>query len=88
MFSYYTSIPTVIKAVQFTDQNKDQVFNSLTGQYAADYDNFEPIIKVTTIHGDIAIVRFGDWIIEDSVPGTYYPVKDEVFQNKYRRNKQ
>lgn len=40
-------------------------------------------IKVTTAHGDQAIVRHGDWIISDSKPGTFYPCKPDVFENTY-----
>jgi hypothetical protein len=83
VFQKYQSLPRVVEAVQFTNENKDRVFNSLTGQYAADYDNFEPILKITTVHGEIAIVRLGDWIVKDSIPGTYYPVKDEIFRTNY-----
>jgi hypothetical protein len=83
MFETYQSLPKTVKAVQFTDGNKDQVFNSLTGQYAAGHEGGKPVLKVTTIHGEIAIVRIGDWIVQDAEPGTYYPVKDAVFRAAY-----
>lgn len=40
-------------------------------------------IKVTTTHGERAIVRHGDWIIPDSKPGTFYPCKPDVFKATY-----
>lgn len=40
-------------------------------------------IKVVTTHGDVAIVRHGDWIIPDSKPGTFYPCKPDVFKATY-----
>ena len=83
MFKEYKSLPKCIEAVQFTEKNKDQVFNELTGQYAADFENGKPIIKVTTTHGDIAIVRIGDWIAKDDKLGTYYPIKDGIFKTGY-----
>jgi len=83
-FSIYHSIPKEIEAVQFTKENKNQVFNSLTGQYFADFENGIPILKITTVHGDTAIVRFGDWIVKDSKIGTYYPIKDDVFKLSYK----
>jgi len=83
MFNTYVSLPREIRAVQFTDENKDRIFNRLTGQFAADHENGSPILKVTTVHGEIAIVRIGDWIVQDVNPGTYYPIKDEVFRDKY-----
>jgi hypothetical protein len=86
MFQTYRSVPTEIKAVQFTDSNKDMVFNSLSGQYRADYEDDSPVIKIQTMHGEMATVRVGDWIVEDWVSGTYYPVANEVFVKRYVRD--
>ena len=86
MFQKYQSLPKTIEAVQFTDENKDQVHNSLTGQYAAGFEDGQPILKVTTVHGDIAIIRFGDWIVKDQELGTYYPIKDDIMQKQYVSN--
>ena len=83
MFEAYKSLPTTIRAVQFTDKNKDRVRNSLTGQHAVDFEDGKPILKVTTIHGEIAIVRLGDWIVKESKPGHYYPIKNDIFCSKY-----
>lgn len=83
MFETYESLPKKVKAVQFTDENKDRIFNELTGNVAADHEDGMPILKVTTIHGETAIVRIGDWIVKDAELGTYYPVKNEVFQAGY-----
>lgn len=83
MFKQFTNKPKIITAVQFTNENKDQVFNRLTGQYTPDFDNGSPIILLTTINGDIATVRIGDWIVKEHVEGYYYPVKAEIFNNSY-----
>lgn len=40
-------------------------------------------IDVPTIHGDMATVRHGDWIIAEPVPGRFYPCKPEVFAATY-----
>ena len=82
-FQTYEALPKQVKAVRFTDENKDRIFKSLTGNYAADKENGKPVLKVTTLHGEIAIVRLGDWIVQDAAVGTYYPVKDEVFRANY-----
>lgn len=86
MFQKYQSLPKQIEAVQFTEQNKDRIFfNELTGRYDADFEDGKPILKVETVHGDIAIIRLGDWIVKDAKPGTYYPIKDEIFPNQYKQ---
>lgn len=84
MFERYQSKPKEIEAVQFTEENKNQVFNSLTGQYAPDSEDGNPVIKITTIHGDTAIVRLGDWIVKEAVEGFYYPIADDVFPSSYK----
>ena len=83
IFTKYESLPCQVDAVRFTDENKDQVFNDLSGQYAHDFENGSPILKVTTLHGEIAIIRLGDWVVKDKKQGTYYPVKNDVFCEKY-----
>lgn len=36
-------------------------------------------LDVTTIHGDKAVVRHGDWIIRDGKLGTFYPCDPKIF---------
>ena len=84
MFKKYKSKPSVVEAVQFTEECKDMVFNSLTGQYAAGFDTGKPIIQITTIHGEVAIVRLGDWIVKEPKTGFYYPIKNIIFLDKYQ----
>ena len=83
MFQKYQSLPKQVEAVQFTEENKDMIFNNLTGNYMADFEGGKPILNVTTIHGETAIVRIGDWLVKDCKIGTYYPVKDEIFRSQY-----
>jgi len=83
MFEKYQRLPKTVQAVQFTNENKDQVFNELTGQYSHDFEDGKPILKVTTIYGEIAIVRLGDWIIKEPELGRYYPIKDDIFSAGY-----
>jgi hypothetical protein len=85
VFMTYQSVPTIVKAVQFLDRYKDRIYQQMSGNIVADHEKELPILKVTTIHGETAIVRLLDWIVEDSMPGTYYPIKDEVFRKKYRQ---
>lgn len=50
MFKTYRGVPKTIEAVQFTMENKDRVFNALTGQYAHGFEDNYPILKTTTMH--------------------------------------
>ncbi len=40
-------------------------------------------LLVRTAHGDIAVVRHGDWIIPEKQPGRFYPCKPDVFALTY-----
>lgn len=83
MFLDYSSKPVIVSAVRFTNEMKDRIFNSLTGMYCADIEDGNPILKVTTVHGDISIVRIGDWIVKEQILGYYYPVTDSEFRRRY-----
>jgi len=83
MFREYDSMPKRVSAARLTEENKDMVFNELTGQHASGFEQGQPIIKVKTVHGETAIIRIGDWIVRDRDIGTYYPVKDDVFVENY-----
>jgi hypothetical protein len=83
MFKKYKRIPKFVEAVQFTAENKDRIFNCLTGNCYADFEDGSPVLKVTTIHGEVAVVRLGDWIIKEPKQGCYYPIKDDIFRNGY-----
>lgn len=37
-------------------------------------------LKVHTIHGELATVRHGDWIVADGKPQTFYPCKPDIFK--------
>ena len=86
MFKKYNSKPKTVEAARFTDADKQRIFNSLTGQYAPGFEQGEPIIKVTTIHGEVAIVRLGDWIVKESKLGFYYPVEHDIFMKSYHEH--
>lgn len=83
MFKKYERLPKTVEAVQFNEANKDRVFNALTGGCLAGFEDGKPIIQVTTIHGEIAIVRIGDFIVKEPKAGYYYPIKDDIFRDGY-----
>jgi len=40
-------------------------------------------VRVRTAHGDIAVVRHGDWVIPEREPGRFYPCKPDIFAATY-----
>jgi len=75
--------PLEIEAEQFTYKNKDHVFTWMLGNRYADFEDGAPVLRFMTIHGDEAVARIGDWVVKDGAPGTYYPVKPDIFAKTY-----
>jgi len=77
----YRKKPVFIEAQQFTDETKDRVFNWITCNTAADFDDGKPILKIQTLEG-VMTARIGDWIIK-GVNGEFYPCKPDIFEQTY-----
>lgn len=73
--------PIVIEAMQFTDEDKDRVFNWITCNAYPVVHNDSPAIKIETLEGDhLAVI--GDWIIK-GIAGEFYPCKPDIFDATY-----
>ena len=80
--TFYTKKPVTIEAMQFTNETKDQVFNFITCNKQADFDEDGiPILKIQTLEG-IMTARFGDYVIK-GVNGEFYPCKPDIFHKTY-----
>lgn len=76
--------PIEITAIQFTGTNVDEIWDAFgaAGIYGPTETNPDHLI-LTTVHGDEAPARAGDWIIPDAAPDTFYPCKPDVFARTY-----
>lgn len=93
----YRKKPVEVEAVQLTwkawgevcDLLGDVISSANPGRYGAEANDacgeLAPYIEltVTTIHGEPAIVRHGDWIIAEPAPGRFYPCKPDIFRQTY-----
>lgn len=77
----YRKKPLLVDAVQYTGDNVKEVFEEFgkDGILVAR----EGHLILTTTHGDPAPCRAGDWVVPDSQPGTFYPIKPDVFAATY-----
>lgn len=74
--------PVVVEAEQFTDENKDMVFNFVTcNKYPTTDENDKPTLTIQTLEGDMT-AQLGDWIIK-GVQGEFYPCKPDIFKETY-----
>lgn len=80
----FRSRPVEIDAIQFTGDNTAEIWDAFgtAGIYGPTEDNPDHLV-LTTVHGDPAPARPGDWVIPDSAPSTFYPCKPDVFARKY-----
>jgi hypothetical protein len=80
----YRKKPIEVEAIQFTGDNVAEIWGAFgaDGIYGPTEKNPEHLI-LTTTHGDPAPCRVGDWVVPDSKPGTFYPIKPDVFAATY-----
>ena len=80
--AYYRKKPIEIEAMQFTDEMKDRVFNFVSCNRYADFnEQGNPVLKIQTLEGDMT-ASIGDWIIR-GVAGEFYPCRDDIFRLTY-----
>lgn len=77
----YRKKPVVIEAEQFTEENKDRVFNFVRCNKAADFEDGEPVLRIQTLEG-VMTARIDDWVIR-GVNGEFYPCKPDIFAATY-----
>lgn len=80
--------PVEVRAIQFTNENKDRVFNELreiqhniqpTGTCMGE----EPGLLITTLEGNMH-VSLNDWVIQGTY-GELYPCKPDIFNETYTK---
>jgi hypothetical protein len=76
----YRKKPVVVETVQWTGDNIPEVTAFLNGG-----GKFVGVnqIEVTTVHGEKALIRVGDWIMPEPVAGRFYPCKPDIFAATY-----
>ena len=80
----YRKLPVVIEAIQFTEENKEEVYNFVTNldDNFPQFDQDEvSIICINTLEG-LMIGRIGDYIIK-GIKGEFYPCKEDIFNKSY-----
>ena len=75
----YRKKPVAIEAVQWTGENKKEIFDFVdTGMQFMDDS-----LLITTLEG-VMIASKGDYIIK-GVNGEFYPCKPDIFEKTYER---
>ncbi|HWO67045.1 MAG TPA: hypothetical protein VNO31_44140 [Umezawaea sp.] len=76
--------PVEIEAIQFDGNNQAAVsdFMGTSPPFNSDAEGNQWVV-LTTVHGEEAIARVGDWIIPEPVVGRFYPCKPDIFAATY-----
>lgn len=80
----YRRKPTEITAVLYAadESNQGEIIAANYGLWGGAGGRGE-LIGMTTIHGDRAYARPGDWIASEPESGRFYPIKPDVFEATY-----
>ncbi|OGM02631.1 hypothetical protein A3K72_01905 [Candidatus Woesearchaeota archaeon RBG_13_36_6] len=81
--------PIIIRAIQFTSETKDMVFNDIIQvqgnvQPSRNKENMI-ILIIPTLEGEMT-ANLGDWIIQ-GIKGELYPCKPDIFDKSYEEVK-
>lgn len=76
--------PVEVTAIQWTGDNVNAIWEAfgVSGIYGPTELNPGCLI-LTTVHGDPATCRVGDWVIPDGAPDTFYPCANDIFTKTY-----
>ncbi|MBY7007891.1 hypothetical protein FDB14_15250 [Clostridium botulinum] len=91
MIEKFRKKPVEIEAVQFTDSNKNQVYNwameiQMNISHSWDKDN-KPCLTIPTLEGEM-ICSLGDYLIKEPFPTDWrkiYPCKEDIFKKTYEK---
>lgn len=74
----------LVEAMQWTGDNIHALWDwgGAAGIYGPTETNPGQLI-LTTIHGDKAVARVGDWAVVEPVIDHFYPVKPDIFEATY-----
>ena len=84
MMKEFRKKPVVIRAIHFTDENKDIVYNTLSEikqNITPSFNKDVPCLIIPTLEGEM-IANLGDWIIQ-GIKGELYPCKPDIFEATY-----
>lgn len=85
MLRKFRKKPVVIEAMQFDENNGDEVMDWVNshfeGSIIATYPQHCAEICISTLEGNV-FAQYGDWIIK-GVQGEFYPCKPDIFEATY-----
>lgn len=73
--------PGLVEAVQFTGDVGAPEIVAL--DVPCSRRGEQDVLVLTTIHGEQAIARPGDWVISEPAPGRHYPCAPDIFAARY-----
>lgn len=91
MINKYKKKPVEIEAVQFTNENKVQVYHwalEIQSNIQASWDEeHKPCLLIPTLEGEM-MCSLGDYLIKEPFPNDWrkiYPCKEDIFNKTYEK---
>jgi len=84
MWKEFKKRSVTIRAIHFTDECKEMVFNTLREvqqNIAPSYNGGSPCLLIPTLEGEM-IANLNDWVIQ-GIKGELYTCKPEIFEQTY-----
>jgi hypothetical protein len=80
----YRRKPTTADAMQWTGDNIHDLWEwgGAAGIYGPTEKNPDQLL-LTTVHGERAVCRVGDWVVREPVSDRFYPCKPDIFAANY-----
>jgi len=89
MWKKFKKKPVIIRAIQFTNESKDMVYNTLCEiqqNIMPSSKNGIPCLLIPTLEGEMT-ASIDDWVIQ-GINGELYPCKPNIFEKTYEEVKQ
>ena len=85
MWKKFKKKPVIVRAIQFTDKEKNRVCNEINevkqSVQPSKTKEGSPCLIIPTLEGEMT-ANIGDWIIE-GIKGELYPCKPDIFEATY-----
>lgn len=83
MIKYYVKKPIPIRAVQYTGNNREEIFIFTNGQAIFRDDNGRKELVIHTLEGDMVATPGCYIACGPANPPDYYPVQEKIFEMTY-----
>lgn len=86
LFKTYISYCSEVEAVQFTEENKQDILDNVEGYKKVIYPNPKtkrPVLLLSDAFKELIMVSLDDWVIKEKETTAYYTMTNKVFMERF-----